>query len=64
MPEMNGKELYQKLVVIHPRSRVLYMSGYANDVIVHHGILDEGIDFLQKPFAIHDLTRKVRGVLN
>jgi DNA-binding NtrC family response regulator len=64
MPEMNGKELYQKLAAIHPNSKVLYMSGYTNDVIVHHGILDEGINFLQKPFTVHDLTQKIRKVLN
>ncbi|MCB0163745.1 MAG: PAS domain S-box protein [Anaerolineae bacterium] len=64
MPEMNGKELYQKMKAIHPNSRVIYMSGYTNNVIVHHGILDEGINFLQKPFTIHNLTRKVREVLD
>lgn len=64
MPEMNGKELYQKLVAIHPNSRVLYMSGHTNNVIIHHGILDEGINFLQKPFTVHNLLRKVKRVLN
>jgi len=63
MPDMNGKELYQKLIAIHPNSRVLYMSGYTNNVIVHHGILDEGINFIQKPFTVQNLTRKVREVL-
>jgi PAS domain S-box-containing protein len=64
MPEMSGKALYQKLIAIHPSSKVLYMSGYTDDVIVHHGVLDEGIDFLQKPFTIQQLARKVRGALN
>ncbi|MFO7541067.1 MAG: response regulator [Chloroflexota bacterium] len=64
MPKMNGKELYQKLITIHPNSKVLYMSGYTNDVIVHYGILDEGISFLQKPFTIRGLTRKIREVLD
>jgi two-component system, cell cycle sensor histidine kinase and response regulator CckA len=63
MPEMDGKELYLKLGAIHPNCRVLYMSGYANNVIGHHGILDEGVHFLQKPFAIRTLARKVRDVL-
>ncbi|NOZ05197.1 MAG: response regulator [Chloroflexi bacterium] len=64
MPGMNGKELYQKLVAIHPNCRVLYMSGYTTNVIVHSGILDEGINFLQKPFTIYQLVRKIRKVLN
>lgn len=63
LPEMNGRELYQKLVAIHPGSKVLYMSGYTNNVIVHHGILEEDIAFLQKPFTVLNLTRKVREVL-
>ena len=63
MPEMDGKELYLKLVAIHPNCKVLYMSGYANNVIGHHGILDESENFLQKPFAIRTLARKVRDVL-
>ncbi|MCB0177961.1 MAG: PAS domain S-box protein [Anaerolineae bacterium] len=64
MPKMNGKELYQKMRAIHPNSKVLYMSGYTNNVIVHHGILDEGINFLPKPFTVHHLTRKVREILD
>jgi CheY-like chemotaxis protein len=64
MPEMNGKELYEKITVIHPNIRVIYMSGYTNNVIVHHGNLDEGVDFLQKPFTVQNLTRKVREVLD
>ena len=63
MPEMDGKELYLKLVAIHPNCKVLYMSGYTNNVIGHHGILDESENFLQKPFAIRTLARKVRDVL-
>ncbi len=64
MPEMNGGELYKKLTIIRPDIKVLYMSGYTDNVIVHHGVLDEGVHFLQKPFTIHDLTRKVRIVLS
>ena len=64
MPEMNGRELYKNVVTIHPAIKVLYMSGYTDNVIVHHGILEEGIDFLQKPFTVHSLTQKVRQVLS
>ena len=64
MPEMNGKDLYQKLSAIQPDTKVLYMSGYTDNVIVHHGILDGGVNFLQKPFTVQSLTQKVRQVLN
>ena len=63
MPEMNGRILYQKIAQVHPDIKVLYMSGYTDNVIVHHGILDKGINFLQKPFSIQSLTRKVKQVL-
>jgi len=64
MPGMNGKELYKKTVAIHPDIEVLFMSGYTDDVIAQHGILDEGINFLQKPFTVQNLTQKVRQVLD
>jgi PAS domain S-box-containing protein len=64
MPTMNGPQLHQKLTAIYPGLKVLFMSGYTNNVIVHHGILDEGVNFLQKPFTIQSLSQKVRKVLN
>ncbi len=64
MPEMNGRELYGQAVKIHPELKVLYMSGYTDSVIEHHGVLEEGIDFIQKPFTVEILTRKVRDVLD
>ena len=64
MPEMDGRELYQNVATTHPDIRVLYMSGYTDNVIVHHGILEEGINFLQKPFTVRSLTQKVRQVLS
>ena len=64
MPEMDGRELYQNVVATHPAMKVMYMSGYTDDVIVHHGILEEGINFLQKPFTVHGLIQKVRQVLD
>ena len=64
MPEMNGLTLAQSLHLIHPGLKSLYMSGYTADVIAHHGVLDEGVHFIQKPFTLHDLTIKVREVLD
>lgn len=63
MPGMTGPELYRKLLKSHGKLKVLYMSGYTDDVIVHHGVLDEGIDFIQKPFAINALAKKIDSVL-
>jgi two-component system, cell cycle sensor histidine kinase and response regulator CckA len=60
MPGMNGRDLYKKLDAIQPRLRVLYTSGYTDNVIVHHGILEAGLHFLQKPFTLHSLRQKVR----
>ena len=63
MPGMNGRELAAKLLALHPHLKRLFTSGYTADVIAHHGVLEEGVHFLQKPFAIGDLTAKVREVL-
>jgi CheY-like chemotaxis protein len=64
MPGMSGRSVADRLAQLHPESRVLYMSGYTEDVIVPHGVLNEGTHFLPKPFAADDLTRKVREVLD
>lgn len=64
MPGMNGRELYQKVAAVQSGIRVLYMSGYTNNVIAHQGILDEGVHFLQKPFTVQGLVKKVRQVLD
>ncbi|MBJ6726861.1 ATP-binding protein [Geomesophilobacter sediminis] len=63
MPEMNGPQLHRKLLELHPGLKVLYMSGYTNNAIVHHGVLDSGVNFLQKPFTVQDLASKVKAVL-
>jgi len=63
MPDMNGPELYHALLASHRDLKVLYMSGYTNNAIVHHGVLDEGINFIQKPFTVKDLSRKIDAVL-
>jgi len=64
MPGMSGRELVERLQKIHPEAKALYMSGYTDNVILHHGILEEGIEFIQKPFTLESLTRKVREVLD
>ncbi|SPF51261.1 Histidine kinase,Response regulator receiver domain protein,histidine kinase,GAF domain-containing protein (fragment) [Syntrophobacter sp. SbD1] len=64
MPGMNGRELAKQLSAIRPNLKYLYMSGHTADVIAHHGILDEGLDFIQKPFGSDDLAAKVRQVLD
>jgi two-component system cell cycle sensor histidine kinase/response regulator CckA len=64
MPGMSGSELADRLRSSHAEARVLYMSGYTNNSIVHHGILEPGISFLQKPFSPEALARKVREVLD
>ena len=63
MPGMNGVELSKRLAPIKPGMKVLYMSGYTADAIVHQGILDPGIAFIHKPFTMDSLARKVREVL-
>jgi CheY-like chemotaxis protein len=64
MPQMSGRELAQSLETLHPGIKVLYMSGYTDDAIVRHGLLDREIAFLQKPFTPDALMRKVREVLD
>jgi PAS domain S-box-containing protein len=63
MPGMNGKELRDKVEVFYSGIRVLFMSGYTANVIAHHGVLEEGVHYVQKPFSKNDLARKVREVL-
>jgi PAS domain S-box-containing protein len=64
MPGMSGRELAKHLGQTHPQTKVLYLSGYTEDAIVHQGVLDSGTAFLQKPFTLQMLSRKVREVLN
>lgn len=64
MPEMSGRELVESLKTLHPTIKVLYMSGYTDDAIVRHGLLDQEIAFLQKPFTPEALMHKVREVLD
>jgi two-component system, cell cycle sensor histidine kinase and response regulator CckA len=63
MPEMNGKDLAKTLFSVYPNLKLLFMSGYTANVIAHHGVLDEGVYFIQKPFSIKDLGAKLREAL-
>ncbi|NDY70579.1 histidine kinase [Desulfobacter hydrogenophilus] len=64
MPEMNGRDLAEKITVMCPEIKLLFMSGYAANVITHQGVLDDGVAFMQKPFATNELAKKIRDVLD
>jgi FixJ family two-component response regulator len=64
MPRMNGRQLIESLKEVRQDFKVIYMSGYTDDAIVHHGVLEMGIDFIRKPFTFEGLARKVREVLD
>ena len=64
MPEMSGPELHSLLVERYPGLIVLFMSGYTSTVIVNHGVLGSGVNFIQKPFSIDSFLLKVEGLLN
>lgn len=63
MPKMNGRDLAKKIKKLHPETAVLFMSGYNDDIISNHGILEENVQFLSKPFSPLTLADKVRSVL-
>jgi DNA-binding NtrC family response regulator len=64
MPQMNGSELYRRLVAVRPGLKVLFMSGYLDDTVALHGVTDERGNFIQKPFTVQALTKKVREILD
>lgn len=65
MPEMNGHELAQKhLKPMKPRMKVLYMSGYTDDAFVRNGVLEKGVNFVQKPFSLVNLAKQIREILD
>ncbi len=64
MPGMNGRELANQLHSLYPDIKILFMSGYTANVIAHQGVLEEGVQFIQKPFSLKDLGFKVRAILD
>ena len=64
MPAMNGRELATQVRLLHPAIRCLFMSGYTADVIAKHGVLEDGVHFIQKPFSVNALALKVRACLD
>ncbi|MFN2358767.1 MAG: ATP-binding protein [Desulfotignum sp.] len=64
MPGMNGRDLAAQLTQLYPDLKVLFMSGYTANVIAHHGVLDPGVHFMQKPFSMDDIAAKVQEVMN
>jgi two-component system, cell cycle sensor histidine kinase and response regulator CckA len=64
MPEMNGRDLAKGLLALYPRLKRLFMSGYTSDVIAHHGVLSDGVNFIQKPFTMKILAEKLREILD
>ena len=64
MPDMGGRDLAEILSARRPNLRALFMSGYSENAIAHMGILDEGLEFISKPFSSDELLRKIRGILD
>ena len=64
MPGMSGRELADRIKSFHPEVKVLYTSGYADDTIIHYGVRRDGVNFIQKPFTMEGLARKVREALD
>jgi CheY-like chemotaxis protein len=64
LPGLTGRDLAERLLAVRPNLKVLYASGYAEDVVVHRGVVNPGIRYLQKPYAPHALAEKVRAVLD
>jgi FixJ family two-component response regulator len=64
MPDVSGKALVSQIAALPPFPKVLFVSGYPNNALIHNGVLDENVAFIQKPFTADTLKRKVREVLD
>jgi len=64
MPQMGGRELAERLASIYPRTQILFTSGYTDDAVVRHGVIKAGMNFIQKPYTLDALTRKIRELLD
>ncbi len=63
MPHMSGSELASKLAAVRPEMKVLFISGYTDDTVFRHGVLEGGVAYLQKPFNLNSVAQKIREVL-
>jgi CheY-like chemotaxis protein len=63
MPGLNGRQLAERVTAIKPQTRVIYMTGYSRNAIIHHGRLDPGLRLLQKPFSREDLAAHIGALL-
>jgi CheY-like chemotaxis protein len=64
MPDLNGRQLAEEALKLHPDIRVLFTTGYTRNAVVHNGVLDPGVNFLAKPYTLDQLARKIREVLS
>ena len=64
MPDMNGRDLHEQVALVFPELKTIFMSGYTEDVINYHSILETDVNFIQKPFTVSDLAAKIHEVLN
>jgi len=64
MPMMNGRELAERLLKLHPEMKVLFTSGYTENIILHHGVVEKTINFIGKPYSFQALTSKIRDILD
>jgi len=64
MPGLDGRALSESLSKLHPEMKVLYMSGYTEDTVIHRGVMEKGMNYIQKPFTVSGLINKVREVLD